>query len=169
MAYVKWIKVTGWKQFYQTSTYFVQVAEMEVWSASSKVLGGTAYAADFYQGYPKENTIDGNLSTSWISATSSTPQMTWFAVKLIEPVDIYKVRLYPRADFPQPGFRNATILGSLDSTDGVDGTWDVLAEGVNMAPTITWTEHPLSSGAMRPLPLPVIFNTLPASLSRGFR
>ena len=81
-------------------------------------------------------------------------------------------------DFLNYRLANGVILGSNDSTDGFDGTWDTLATGVTMASTSgTWTSHPLTWGpnayevAAKPklLPTPIILSTMPHALTRGFR
>ena len=175
MALVKWIKVQGVRQFYDSeSVFMIQMAEVEVLDVSGvKFTPDSAAACSSYSAsYHPGKLIDGSGGTSWSSSKLSSASVAWCALRFVPSVEAAKVRLLPFAPYFDLGFRNATILGSIDSTDGVDGTWVVLATGVNMATTAAWTEHPLSdwveAASSRP-PLPAILSCLPASLARGFR
>ena len=176
MAIYKWIKIIG-KNRGPVSTGSpdgsVDVGEFEIINAAgNKVsVGGTVSADSSYSSDERvENTVDGNVSTAWQSAYFPIGTIAWLAYYVANGMDAHAVRLYGRPGYAAFWFVDACVFGSNNSTNGVDGTWNLLADGVNMVSG--WSEHLLSGGveaaSSRP-PLPAVLGGSPCVGQKGWR
>jgi hypothetical protein len=83
--------------------------------------------------YPIENTIDDDPN-SVAMTPSLRPGDTWeISYKLLIPFDVKLVSFYSLA-LPTPAIGSLQLLTSRDSTDGFDGSWEVVKA------TLTWAD-----------------------------
>lgn len=80
--------------------------------------------------------------------------------------DITLMRLY-ETNYYSHRLQNGKILISRNTTNGVDGDWVIISEGVSMGASGQWHEFPFPI-ITRNL-TPVILSTMPTALTRGFR
>jgi len=143
----KWIKISGARQYHSVNLYYINVYEIEVKDnlGGNQHPGSTAWAQDYYSSESPSNMIDGSTATRWLSKTSE-PSATsvWCALYKAGGMAAKTLRLNVATSYAHLGFRNATVYGSNDSTDAVNGSWTTLATGINMHPTGGWTDHTLS-------------------------
>lgn len=176
----RWIKVYG-SPYDATLSGFI-IAEMEILDASGATLsvGGTPFGSPPYQSRCSpakafDGIVDGAFGSMYESA--SKPASLGYHTTSPMPATTVRLSTTTYADYHKYRLGNGVVLGSNDSTDGFDGTWDTLATGVTMASTNgTWTTHPLTWGPnaevsvkSKPLPTPIILSTMPHALTRGFR
>jgi len=93
---------------------------------TSSSANGTVYSSgnpDPYPQYPKEAPFYGT-AYFWVSA--GTP--AWLAYKFNSPKRIAILKMQQYYNY---GFLNFSLLGSNDSTNGIDGTWTTLASNLN--------------------------------------
>lgn len=172
----KWIKVYG--NTYSESSPGIIVAEMEILDKNRNNLttGGTPFGGPtFNTSYPPTKAFDGVVDGAYGSMFYASAKPSYLGYYKESGMDAAFVRLSTTtyADYLTLRLVNGIIYGSNDSTNGVDGTWDVLATNVNMASTVgTWTEHALvRQGPKRDTNtiITTIVAALPTTLVRGFR
>jgi len=103
--------------------------------------GGTAYAeSELNASYAPSYAFDGTYGTDagWSSTSAASGTNSWIAYKFSVAKTICRVRIYPREAYPQLSPKNFEILGSNNSTNGIDGSWTSLATGLNTAAVSQW-------------------------------
>lgn len=161
----KCIKIVGAKQWL-SSTYCISLCEIELLNASMVKVstGGSVFAESQYDSstYAYTNAFDGNTSTSWASAVSSTAGVqTWIAYYKAAGMDVEYLRMFTRpGSYIVTRFVDATVYGSNDSTNGSNGTWDLLVSGITMG-TEGWTTF-----SLRPVTEVPKFNIVPLVVGR---
>jgi hypothetical protein len=114
------------------------------WSARAT---GTAYGSPYAAGYPPSNAFDGNAST-FFAVSSNTNTHDFVAVKPTTDIRADKVSI--KALFNSSYWlQDYTIYGSLDSTDGVNGTWVELGDFASPYPSSPTLIEQTLSGAVR--------------------
>lgn len=92
-------------------------------------------------GYPLSNVLDGDLSTFWSTVDAGRPvSLTWIAFKFVNPVAINDIKIYPRSGLEYLLFKDFSVYGSIDSSNGADGTWTLLGSGFNTSNSLEWNE-----------------------------
>lgn len=177
----RWIKVYGGP--WDTAQGAIIIAEMEILDAEGNNLavGGTPFGSPAnHQNYTPPKAFDGIINGSCGSMyySASKPASLGYHTTSPMPATVVRLSTTTNSNYQHIRLGNGVVLGSNDSTDGFDGTWDTLATGVTMASTTgTWTSHPLTLepnaysiiAKPKPLSTPIILSTMPATLTRGFR
>jgi len=121
---------------------YVDIVEMELFTDDlgykDLCYGGTAYSESEYSAsYDDEFAFDGGGSI-WSTTQKGSAVETWLAYNFSSPKIITGVKTY--ATNANLNFKNFTIQGSIDSTNGTDGSWTYLATGLYTSDTNSeWT------------------------------
>ena len=93
-------------------------------------------ASETNASYVASRVLDGNVSSIWTSSnTANNPYITinlgntTFATAPSSTVNICALRMLPRQDQNSQSIKGYSILVSADSTNGTDGTWQVVNSG----------------------------------------
>ena len=176
----RWIKVYGGP--WNASLVAIIIAEMEILDAEGNNLavGGTPFGSPAnHSNYTPPKAFDGIINGACGSMyySASKPASLGYHTTSPMPATVVRLATTTYSDYHPFRLANGVVLGSNDSTDGFDGTWDTLATEVTMASTGgTWTSHPLTWGPNaevgakpKTLSTPIILSTMPHALTRGFR
>lgn len=176
----RWIKVYG--SPYDASKTRIAITEMEIRDAEGNNLavGGTPFGSPVIaQGYEPPKAFDGIVSSGTSMYYSNTaPAVLGYHTTSLMPATVVRLATSTDSNHLVYRLKDGVVLGSNDSTNGSNGTWDTLATGVTMASTTgTWTSHPLAWGPNAEVvpspkshfPTPIILSTMPHALTRGFR
>lgn len=92
------------------------------------------------------NAIDGNTGTYWSSSEyPNSATNIWLAFRYDDAKIIDRLRFYPRSTSLHVEFKNFGVYGSNDSTNGIDGNWNLIENGLNTANTLAWDTIDISN------------------------
>lgn len=123
----------------------LHIYNSEVVVSDDKCINGTAFShsvhsAGWAQGNAFDNIFEFEDSNVWSTSALSSPFQGWIAYKFNTNEKINILRLYPRLDHAPLNFKNFSILGSNNSTNGIDGDWTTLSSGLSTNNSIEWQE-----------------------------
>jgi len=107
--------------------------------------GGTPYANGWAAEYDPAKAFDDNTSTLWAVEYGSSAY-GYIGYHFAVAKRIERVRILPWAGQEQLNFKNFSIQGSNDTTNGTDGTWIDIATGLTTGSTYVWNTFDFVNG-----------------------
>lgn len=105
----------------------------------NKVNPSGIFASSIHPTHVETRIHDGSTATFWSSNQIMTAQEGWIAFQFSENYLINKINLFPYAN-THLLIDNFSVYGSLDSTNGVDGSWDLIVSNLDtLEDADTWT------------------------------
>ena len=140
----KAFKIVGLSQPRLRDVYYIICHEMQ-WIESSggtnQCSGGTPFASSMDPVYPIKNAFDSNISTYWLTNSSPWQSVITAGYILSTPKKLYSIKLHSDGYFNM-NWKNFSIYGSNDTTNGTDGTWYLLLDNQTTSSTVAeWSEH----------------------------
>lgn len=127
-----WLKLSGAAMYLPSSGYSITVHYFGAFvggSTANLLYGATGYSeSNFLSIHPPILVVEENSITYWACEYSGTPKTTWIAFKQSSAFYFDRIEILC---YSTVAFKNATLYGSNNSTNGIDGDWTPLITGID--------------------------------------
>ena len=148
---------------------FLIINEMQIINVDGTDIatGGTPFGQTNIQGYGPSRAFDKGIEKLSMFYSQTPPCYLGYLLPTAQ--DVVAIKLYTHSEYVSYRLQQGKVYGSLNTSNGVDGTWELLLAEASMEGADMWCTFVLPQVKFAELSTPLLLSTMPAALTRGFR
>lgn|GEM_PF-3880891 len=150
---------------------FLIINEMQIINVDGTDIatGGSPFGQAYITVYDPSKAFDKSIAQTSIFYSQASPGYLGYLLPTAQ--NVVAIKLYTHSTYASYRLQQGKVYGSLNTSNGVDGTWELLAEasmeGADM--WCTFVLEPQVKIARKVQSFAPLLSAMPAALNRGFR